>query len=73
MVVEHKRLKKKFGEQYEAWAKDSHSFFPKIKKIKDSDFNISFYMRNKEYRVLYFSLVIIAIMILKVLQIIRND
>jgi protein-S-isoprenylcysteine O-methyltransferase Ste14 len=71
MVFEHNRLKKKFGKQYEEWAKDSHTFIPKIKRIDDSDFNISFYMRNKEYRVLYFSLFVIAVLILKVLKIIR--
>jgi protein-S-isoprenylcysteine O-methyltransferase Ste14 len=72
MVYEHRRLKKKFGQQYEEWAKNSHTFFPKIKRIEDSDFNISFYMKNKEYRVLYFSLFVIAVLILKVLKIIRT-
>lgn len=73
MALEHKRLKKKFGASYEQWAEKSHSFFPKLKKVKDSDFNISYYMQNKEYRVLYFSLFIIAIMILKVLKIISTS
>ena len=72
MVLEHKRLKKKFGMAYTEWSRNSHSFFPKIKRIKDPDFNISFYMKNREYRVLYFSLFVIAILILKVLNIIRT-
>ncbi len=72
MIREHKRLKKKFSAEYETWAKDSHSFFPKFKKVKGRDFNISFYMQNKEYRVLYFSLFTFAIMILKVLKNIRT-
>jgi protein-S-isoprenylcysteine O-methyltransferase Ste14 len=73
MVVEHKRMKEKFGEAYEKYAENLHSFFPKIKKIKRGEYNISYYMKNREYRVLYFSLFVIAIMILKVLNIIRSS
>jgi protein-S-isoprenylcysteine O-methyltransferase Ste14 len=72
MVLEHRRMKKKFGEAYEEYAEKLHSFFPQIKKIKKGEYNISYYMRNREYRVLYFSLFVIAIMILKVLNIIRS-
>lgn len=72
MILEHKRLKKKFGKQYEEWASRSHTFFPKIKRVKERDFNISYYMKNREYRVLYFSLFVIAILILKFLKIIRT-
>jgi len=71
MALEHKRLKENFGETYEKYAAKSHSFFPKLKRTKKGEFNISFYMKNKEYRVLYFSLFVIAVMILKVLKIIR--
>jgi len=67
MVLEHRRLKRKFGQSYEDWYNRSHSFFPKIKRVKERDFNISFYMKNKEYRVLYFSLFVIAAFIVKVL------
>jgi protein-S-isoprenylcysteine O-methyltransferase Ste14 len=73
MVVEHKRMKEKFGEAYEKYSENLHSFFPKIKKIKRGEYNISYYMKNREYRVLYFSLFVIAIMILKVLNIIRSS
>jgi protein-S-isoprenylcysteine O-methyltransferase Ste14 len=73
MVLEHQRLKKQFGKKYEEYARKSHSFFPKIKRIKKGEYNISYYMKNKEYRVLYFSLFVIAIMILKVLNIIRSS
>lgn len=72
MVLEHKRLREKYGEKYEKWAKNSHSFFPKIKKLDKLGFNISYYMKNKEYRVLYFSLFIIGVLIIKVLRIIKQ-
>ena len=73
MVIEHKRLKKKFGKKYEEWSKKSNSFFPKIKKIKDFDFNIAFYMKNREYRVLLFSFMVLAVLILKFLRLIRTN
>jgi len=69
MVIEHRRLKKKFGSEYEKWYKKSNTFFPKIKKVKQFNFNISYYMKNKEYKGLYFSFFIVAIYILKVLNI----
>jgi len=72
MVLEHQRLKRRFGKEYEDWSKNSHTFIPKIKRIKERDFNISYYMKNKEYRVLYFSLFVIAVMILKLLRNIRS-
>jgi protein-S-isoprenylcysteine O-methyltransferase Ste14 len=71
MYIEHKRLKKKFGSKYEEWSKKSNSFFPKIKRLKKLGFNISYYMKNREYRVLYFSLFVIAVLVLKVLKIIN--
>jgi protein-S-isoprenylcysteine O-methyltransferase Ste14 len=73
MVIEHKRMKKKFGKQYEEWAKKSNSFFPKIKikKFYKQGFNISFYMKNREYKVLYFSLLVVAVFVLKVLRVIK--
>ena len=73
MVIEHKRMKSKFGDDYKKWAKKCNVFFPKIKKIKGMNFNISFYMKNKEYRVLYFSLFVIAVLILKYLRLIRTS
>ena len=69
MMVEHKRLKEQFGREYEEWYNKSNSFFPKIKKVKQFNFNISHYMKNKEYKGLYFSFFIIAVYILKVLNI----
>jgi protein-S-isoprenylcysteine O-methyltransferase Ste14 len=71
MVIEHRRLKKRFGKQYEEWAKSSNSFFPKIKRLDKRGFNISFYMKNREYKVLYFSLLVVAIFVLKVLKIVK--
>ena len=72
MVLEHGRMKEIFGEAYEEYASKSHTFFPKIKKSRKGEFNISYYMKNKEYRVLYFSLFVIAVLILKYLNIIRS-
>lgn len=72
MVIEHRRLKEQFGEAYEEWARGSNSLFPKLKRPEKPGFNISYYMNNKEYRVLYFSLFIVAILILKVLRIIKT-
>jgi protein-S-isoprenylcysteine O-methyltransferase Ste14 len=71
MYIEHNKLKKKFGMKYDVWSKKSNSFFPKVKRMKGLGFNISYYMKNKEYRVLYFSLFVVAILVLKVLKIIE--
>lgn len=65
MVVEHRRMRQRFGKEFEEWAEDSHVFFPRIRKINSRDFNISLYMRNREYRVVYFSLIVILIFIFK--------
>ncbi len=72
MIIEHHRLKKKFGKEYEEWSRRSNSFFPKIKTVKDFNFNIALYMKNKEYRVLFFSFFVIAFLILKYLKIIKT-
>ena len=72
MVIEHHRLKKMFGKEYESWAANHNAFFPKLKKVKNFGFNISFYMKNKEYRVIYFSLIIIAVLIVKFILAIRS-
>jgi len=71
MVIEHKRLRKKFGKRYEEWAESSNSFFPKIKRLDKRGFNISFYMKNREYKVLYFSLLVVAVFVLKVLKVVK--
>jgi protein-S-isoprenylcysteine O-methyltransferase Ste14 len=68
ILLERKRLKKRFGRQYEEWAKRANLFFPKIKKVNKMGFNISFYMNNREYRVLYFSLLVVVILIVKYLK-----
>ena len=72
MVIEHRRMKSRFGHDYREWARKSNIFFPKIKKIKALNFNISYYMKNREYRVLFFSLCVIAILILKYFRLIRT-
>jgi protein-S-isoprenylcysteine O-methyltransferase Ste14 len=68
IAIERKRMRKRFGQQYDAWAKEANLFFPKIKKIGKSNFNIAYYMKNREYRVLYFSLFITAVLIIKFLK-----
>lgn len=68
IAVERKRLRKRFGSQYDEWAKQSNLFFPKIKKIKKFNFNIAYYMKNREYRVLFYSLFVIAVLIIKFLN-----
>ncbi len=72
MIIEQNRLRKLFKDEYDNWAKGMNDFFPKIKKpLKGQGFNISLYVKNKEYRVLYFSLLAIGILILKYLKLIR--
>jgi len=68
IVVERKRLRKRFGPQYDEWAKQANLFFPKIKKIRKFNFNIAYYMKNREYRVLFYSLFVIAVLIIKFLK-----
>ena len=68
IVIERKRLRKRFGRQYDDWAREANLFFPKFKKIEKSDFNIAFYMKNREYRVLFFSLFLTAVLIVKFLK-----
>ncbi len=68
IAIERKRQRKRFGQQYEAWAKEANLFFPKIKRIEKSNFNVAFYMKNKEYRVLFFSLFVIVVLIVKFLK-----
>jgi protein-S-isoprenylcysteine O-methyltransferase Ste14 len=68
IVVERKRLRKRFGSQYDEWAKQANLFFPKIKKIRKFNFNIAYYMKNREYRVLFYSLFVIAVLIIKFLK-----
>ena len=73
MWLEHNKMKEKFGKAYEKWAKNSNSFFTKIRKVDKSGFNITYYMKNKEYRVLYFSLFFIALLIIKTLFLLKSE
>ncbi len=68
ITIERKRMRKRFGPQYEAWAREANLFIPKIKRIGKSDFNIAYYMKNREYRVLFFSLFITVVLIIKFLK-----
>jgi protein-S-isoprenylcysteine O-methyltransferase Ste14 len=68
IAIERKRMKKRFGPRYEAWAKQANLFFPKIKKINNANFNIAYYMKNREYRVFFYSLFVVAVLIVKFLK-----
>jgi len=68
IAIERKRMRQRFNQQYEAWAKEANLFFPKIKKIEKFNFNIAYYMKNREYRVLFFSLFVTAVLIVKFLK-----
>jgi protein-S-isoprenylcysteine O-methyltransferase Ste14 len=68
IAIERKRMRQRFGPQYEVWAREANLFFPKIKKIEKHDFNIAFYMKNREYRVLFFTNFVIAVLIVKFLN-----
>ncbi len=61
-------MKSRFGPRYEDWAKQANLFFPRIKKVEKFNFNIAFYMKNREYRVLFYSLFIIAVLVIKFLR-----
>jgi protein-S-isoprenylcysteine O-methyltransferase Ste14 len=67
MRVEHKRMQNKFGREYEEMTKRTNVFFPRIGRVANANFNISFYMKNKEYRVLFYSLLVVAVLIVKFL------
>ena len=71
MVVEYRRMKERFGKEFEEWAEDSHVFFPRVRKIRSTGFNISLYMRNREYRVIYFSLIVILVFIFKYIDLLK--
>ena len=68
IVIERQRMKKRFGARYEEWARQANLFFPRIKRIKKFNFNIAYYMKNREYRVLFYSLFIIAVLVVKYLK-----
>lgn len=68
IVIERKRMKKRFGARYEEWARKANIFFPKIKKVTQFNFNIALYMKNREYRVLFYSLFVIAVLVVKYLK-----
>ncbi len=68
IFIERRRLRRRFVGQYDEWAKQANLFFPKLKKIEHFNFNIAYYMQNREYRVLYFSLLVVAILVFKYLK-----
>ncbi len=68
IAIEGKRMKKRFGPRYETWAKQANLFFPKIKKIEKFNFNIAYYMKNREYRVFFYSLFVVAVLVVKFLK-----
>jgi protein-S-isoprenylcysteine O-methyltransferase Ste14 len=68
IAIERKRMRRRFGAQYDSWARQANLFFPKIKRVEPYGFNIAFYMKNREYRVLFFSLFVTAVLIVKFLK-----
>jgi hypothetical protein len=72
MVMEGRHLKKTFGDDYVKWAREVSVFLPGFRKVKNPSFNISLYMKNREYRVFYLTLLATAILVLKVLKIIHT-
>lgn len=72
IAIERRRMRQKFGARYDAWAKEANLFFPRFRRIKRFNFNISFYMKNREYRVFCFSLLVVAALIIKYLMHIYN-
>lgn len=68
IAVERSRMKKRYGARYEEWARQANLFFPRIKKIRRFNFNIALYMKNREYRVLFYSLFVIAVLVVKYLR-----
>jgi protein-S-isoprenylcysteine O-methyltransferase Ste14 len=68
IVVERKRMKARFGARYEEWARQANLFFPRFKKIENANFDIALYMKNREYRVLFYSLFVIVVLVVKFLK-----
>ncbi|MBN2345858.1 MAG: isoprenylcysteine carboxylmethyltransferase family protein [Candidatus Aminicenantes bacterium] len=68
IAVERRRMRSRFGSRYDEWARQANLFFPRIKRIDASNFNIAFYMKNREYRVFFYSLFVIAVLIVKYLR-----
>lgn len=68
IAVERKRMKARFGARYDEWAREANLFFPRIKKIKNDNFDIALFMKNREYRVLFYSLFVIVVLVFKFLM-----
>ena len=68
IAIERKRMKARFGPRYEEWAKGANLFFPRIKRVEKFNFNIALYMKNREYRVLFYSLFVIVVLVIKFLK-----
>ena len=68
MIRRQRKLKEKYGKDYEVWKKRTNVFVPRIKKIVPGEYNISSYMKSKEYRVIYFSLFVIAVLVFKFIR-----
>lgn len=68
MIRRQRKLKDKYGKDYEVWKKRTNVFVPRIKKIVPGEYNISSYMKSKEYRVIYFSLFVIAVLVFKFIR-----
>jgi hypothetical protein len=56
------------GAAYDEWARTSSLFFPKLRRIPRRNFNITFYFQNREYRVIFFCLLVVLVFIFKYLR-----
>ena len=73
VIRKHRRLEKRFGEKYIDWAQKTNTFIPRLKRMAPGEFNISAYMKNREYRVIYFSLFVIAVLVSKFILTVKMD
>lgn len=68
IAVERRRMRARFGARYDEWARGANLFFPRLKRIDTAGFNIALYMKNREYRVLFYSLSVIVVLVVKFLK-----
>lgn len=68
IAVERRRMRARFGARYDEWARGANLFFPRLKRVGMAGFNIALYMKNREYRVLFYSLFVIAVLVVKFLK-----
>ncbi|MBN1197558.1 MAG: hypothetical protein JXA62_09145 [Candidatus Aminicenantes bacterium] len=73
MVRKHRRQKERFGNDFLVWMRQTNAFFPRLWRMVPGEFNISSYMTNREYRVIYFSLFFIVVLVIKFIHSVKPD